>query len=224
MAKFLNTSALNYYLEELIKNSSKFLILISPYFKTSKRIRELLSDKDGKVPIFIVYGKKELPEAELEWLHSLKSVRLHYCQNLHAKCYMSQDSAILSSMNLYEFSQVNNNEMGINITREEDKDVFMDAYEEAKRLIRLSEIIESNIEEDQEDEETAELVTEKLTTSKLAKKNKMKTDECLQVLASLGYLDEDQKLTEKGKEAGGESKKGRFGQYFIWPSISLKGL
>lgn len=216
MAKFLNTSALNYYLEELIKESSKFLILISPYFKTSKRIRELLSDKDGKVSIFIVYGKKELPDTELEWLKSLKSVRLHYCENLHAKCYMSQNSCIISSLNLYEFSQVNNNEMGITVTRKDDEQVFMDAYEEAKRLIRLSEIVESNIEEDQEDEETAELVTEKLTTSKLAKKNKMKTDECLQVLASIGYLDENQKLTDKGKEAGGESRKGRYGRYFIW--------
>lgn len=148
MSKFLTTSAVNYYLEDLIKKSSKFLILISPYFKTSARIRELLSDKDGKVPIFIVYGKKELPEAELEWLKSLKSVRLHYCENLHAKCYMSQDSCILTSMNLYEFSQVNNNEMGIAVDRKEDKEAFMDAYEEAKRLIRLSTVIESNIDEE----------------------------------------------------------------------------
>ena len=33
MAKFLNTSATNYYLEELIKGASDRLILISPFLK-----------------------------------------------------------------------------------------------------------------------------------------------------------------------------------------------
>ncbi|TOR05048.1 DNA repair protein, partial [Vibrio parahaemolyticus] len=46
MAKFLNTSATNYYLEELIKNASERLILISPFLKLNDRIRELLEDKD----------------------------------------------------------------------------------------------------------------------------------------------------------------------------------
>lgn len=41
MAKFLNTSATNYYLEELIKNASERLILISPFLKLNDRIREL---------------------------------------------------------------------------------------------------------------------------------------------------------------------------------------
>ena len=46
MAKFLNTSATNYYLEELIKNASDRLILISPFLKLNDRIKELLEDKN----------------------------------------------------------------------------------------------------------------------------------------------------------------------------------
>ena len=38
MAKFLNTSATNYYLEELIKSASDRLILISPFLKINDRI------------------------------------------------------------------------------------------------------------------------------------------------------------------------------------------
>lgn len=41
MPKFLNTSATNYYLEELIKNAKERLILISPFLKINDRIREL---------------------------------------------------------------------------------------------------------------------------------------------------------------------------------------
>lgn len=42
MAKFLSTTSLNFYLEELIKKSSKNLILISPYLRINARLKELL--------------------------------------------------------------------------------------------------------------------------------------------------------------------------------------
>ena len=38
MAKFLNTSATTYYLEELIKNARERLYLISPYLKLNDRM------------------------------------------------------------------------------------------------------------------------------------------------------------------------------------------
>jgi len=41
-------------------------------------------------------------------------------------------------MNLYDFSQVNNNEMGIYITKAEDAQLYEDIYKEAMRLVRAS--------------------------------------------------------------------------------------
>lgn len=58
MAKFLNTSGTNYYLEELIKGAKDRLILISPYLRLNDRIKELLEDKNRlKIDVRIVYGK-----------------------------------------------------------------------------------------------------------------------------------------------------------------------
>ena len=48
MAKFLNTSATNYFLEELIKNARDRLVLISPFLKLNDRIKELLEDKKSQ--------------------------------------------------------------------------------------------------------------------------------------------------------------------------------
>ena len=42
MAKFLKTSATNYFLEEMIKDASDRLILISPFLKLNDRFKELL--------------------------------------------------------------------------------------------------------------------------------------------------------------------------------------
>jgi phosphatidylserine/phosphatidylglycerophosphate/cardiolipin synthase-like enzyme len=230
MAKFLNTSATNYYLEDLIKNASERLILISPFLKLNDRIKELLEDKDRlKIDIRIVYGKSELQPDEINWLKGLAFVRTSFCKNLHAKCYMNESSSIITSLNLYEFSQVNNNEMGIFIDRDEDTQLYKDSYEEAQRIIRISDEVrislekvsissteivsaeQSNIEDNQA----------KVTSSKLAKKHKLKTEDFLQLCVTKGYLsfvDGKHSLTDTGKEQGGEFKYSkRFGPYFIWP-------
>ena len=140
MAKFLNTSATNYFLEELIKDARDRLILISPFLKLNDRVKELLSDKNRlKIDVRIVYGKSELQPAEMSWLQDLTYIRTSYCKNLHAKCYMNEELCIITSLNLYEFSQVNNNEMGVLIRRADDAELYREAYEEAQRIIRVRE-------------------------------------------------------------------------------------
>ncbi|HAS8399144.1 TPA: DNA repair protein [Vibrio vulnificus] len=232
MAKFLNTSATNYYLEELIKNASERLILISPFLKLNDRIRELLEDKDRlKLDIRIVYGKSELQPDEINWLKGLSFVRTSFCKNLHAKCYINESSCIITSLNLYEFSQVNNNEMGIFIDRDSDSELYKDSYEEAQRIIRISDEVRISLEKvstdtvdtEQDKASTSEKGQAKVTSSVLAKKHKLKTEEFLQLCVAKGYLSFDNgkhMLTDEGKEQGGEFKYSkRFGPYFIWPEI-----
>lgn len=224
MAKFLNTSATNYFLEELIKEAKDRLILISPFLKLNDRIKELLSDKNRlKIDVRIVYGKSELQPAEMAWLQELTFIRTSYCKNLHAKCYMNESMCIITSLNLYEFSQVNNNEMGILIKREDDIDLYRDSYEEAQRIIRVSEEVRislERIEQDTDMKSDDEEPTSKLTSSKLAQKLGLKTTDLIEKLVSTDCLEmKDGKpfLTTKGKDAGGEFRTNKYGGYFLWP-------
>lgn len=147
MAKFINTSATTYYLEEIIKNASDRLILISPYLRLNDRIKELLEDKNRlKIDVRIVYGKTDLRPDEADWLKGLEFVRTSFCKNLHAKCYMSEAGCIITSLNLYEFSQVNNNEMGVYIDRDTDPELYKETYDEALRIIRISEEVKLLLE------------------------------------------------------------------------------
>lgn len=228
MAKFLNTSATNFFLEELIKSAKERLILISPYLRLNDRIKELLEDKDRlKIDIRIVYGKSDLQPEEIKWLQKLDYVRLSFCKNLHAKCYLNESECIISSLNLYEFSQVNNNEMGILVRKYEDDIVFKEAYEEAQRIIRISEEVrisldevknESGSKETEVDEESNTF--SRLTTSKLAAKHKIKTADLLDKMTEKGFLKLNESgkhlLTEQGKEIGGEFRPSQYGGYFLW--------
>lgn len=233
MAKFLNTSATNYFLEELIKDAKDRLILISPYLKLNDRVKELLADKNRlKIDVRMVYGKSELQPLEISWLREQTYIRTSFCKNLHAKCYLNEELCIVTSLNLYEFSQVNNNEMGILIRRSDDAELYRDAYEEAQRIIRISDEVRISMERvatptDEvvaEDEESAQEdgdAVDKLTTSKLAKKLGCKTAELIERLVAGNFLelkDDKPYLTDKGKAAGGEFRTGKHGPYFLWPA------
>jgi phosphatidylserine/phosphatidylglycerophosphate/cardiolipin synthase-like enzyme len=235
LAKFLNTSATNYFLEELIKGASDRLILISPFLKLNDRVKELLEDKNRlKIDVRIVYGKNELQPEEINWLKELTFIRTSFCKNLHAKCYMNEETCIITSLNLYEFSQVNNNEMGVAINRTEDAELYRDAYDEAQRIIRISDEVRMSFEKvakAQDKPEAASSVevgsAEKITSSKLGKKLGLSTQDLLSKLTEAGLLeikDEKHYLTEAGKSAGGEFKMSkRFGPYFVWPSSLTLG-
>lgn len=250
MAKFLNTTSLNFFLEELIRKSTKNLILVSPYLKINARIRELLEDKvEAGLKVQVVYGKTDIAQTEKDWFATQPLIDVRFCKNLHAKCYMNDSNAIITSLNLYEFSQINNNEMGVLLTASKDTEAFKDTTEEVMRLVKNSELVsfikaeaspELDITADPEPESSGlvsslvskvkntfknddsdELaVAEKLTTSKLAKKLGKKTAETNQTLVDAGYLEkkgENFYLTDKGKKAGGEFKKGQYGIFFLWP-------
>ena len=244
MAKFLNSSGTTYHLEELIKNASDRLIIISPYLKLNERIKELLEDRNRlKIDIRIVYGKNDLHPEEINWLKNLTFIRTSFCKNLHAKCYLNENECIITSLNLYEFSQVNNNEMGVLIYRNEDAKLYADTYEEAQRIIRISDEVRMSLEKVTETDskfdantQTASVNTQpttlsttqtatpsysKLTTAKLAKELGFKTQELNDKLLAAGYLQEQEGelvLTDAGRSAGGTSKKGKFGDFCLWDS------
>ena len=146
MAKFLNRTGINYHLEQIIRNAEQHLWIISPFLKINTGIKELLEDRDrSKIDIRVVYGKNELRPEEKQWLASMLSIRTSFRSNLHAKCYLNEKEALLTSMNLYEFSQVNNDEMGILVSRDHDPALYDDILKESRQIMRVSEEIRETV-------------------------------------------------------------------------------
>ena len=147
MAKFLDTFGISSELAQIIKGAKDKLILISPYLQIGDKFKEMLEDQDKlKLDIRIIYRENKLQPQENNWLKSLKSVKTSICKNLHAKCYLNEKEALITSMNFYEFSQVNNNEMGIVVYKSEDEQLYNAINEEANRLKRISEEIKVTVE------------------------------------------------------------------------------
>jgi hypothetical protein len=154
VAKFLETTGISHHLQQLIDQANETLVLISPYLKVNDRLRYSLEDRDRmKIDIRIVYGKSELQPEQINWLRGLKFVRTSFCESLHAKCYLNESEAIITSMNLYEYSQVNNEEMGVYVTKEGDPQLYDEIYQSARRLIRISDEVRLSVEKVKPQEE-----------------------------------------------------------------------
>jgi len=137
MAKFLDTQAISSELMNLLKSAKEKIILVSPYLKVNTQIQERLKTRAAigtLSEIVIVYGKTDLQESEVEWMKGILDLKLIEKENLHAKCFLNEDRAIISSMNLYDYSQQNNIEMGLLITRENDREAYEGLMEEINNI------------------------------------------------------------------------------------------
>ena len=145
MAEFLDTQGVSAALSQIIKNADERLVIISPYLQVSPLIQELLVDT--RVPIVLVCRKPRKPKDErqlqqaCQQLGKLPAVKILSLEHLHAKCYMNESQAILTSMNLYKFSQENNWEMGLLVSRNQESQLYKGISNEADRLVRLSQVI-----------------------------------------------------------------------------------
>jgi phosphatidylserine/phosphatidylglycerophosphate/cardiolipin synthase-like enzyme len=224
LAKFLDTTEISFRIERLLKTAGKRIILISPYLKLRARVRELIEDAARLgVRVHVVYGKKEMCDAA-EQLRRTAGVKVTFCKNVHAKCYLNETVGIITSLNLYDFSEAKNQEMGVFFDRESDPGLYEDATKEAERIIRMSGGSTGH-QESSVAAVTAKVAEtardyNKLTTAKLAAKLGVQTTQLFNKLIGRGYLElrdgGKHYITHQGRQVGGEFRMGK-GPYFLWP-------
>lgn len=139
MAIFLTTRGTTSEIEKIINNASKGLVLMSPFLRIPSSLFQnlLAADKRG-VNTTVIYGKKDLEADAQQQLRQLKNARVYFLGNLHAKCYFNEKSMVITSLNLYDFSEEHNREMGVLVTNEDDKELFNEALGEARRIISMA--------------------------------------------------------------------------------------
>ncbi|MGM0582960.1 MAG: phospholipase D family protein [Bacteroidota bacterium] len=121
MAEFITSNNLNAELENILEKATKQLVIISPFIKLHSRYKSALKTalEYPKLEINVVFGKNEnkitssLSQEDFEFFREFPNMHIYYEPNLHAKFYANEDTALLSSMNLYDYSQNNNIEFGV---------------------------------------------------------------------------------------------------------------
>lgn len=121
MAKFVSGNDLNAQLSNILKEAKEQLYLISPYIKLHHRDKDELQKKINvpELKIIVVFGKNEndlkrsLNQEDLLFFTQLPNIKICYQPRLHAKYYANESAGLITSMNLYDYSQNNNIESGV---------------------------------------------------------------------------------------------------------------
>ncbi len=117
---------------QVIKESNEFLYLISPYIQFGKSLyTELKLMKNAilkalKSGIDVNLITRTLDQAQeysesfyernLKFMHE-EGCKIYFVSNLHSKIYCNESKALITSMNLYLASILNNKEIGILLTK-----------------------------------------------------------------------------------------------------------
>ena len=140
MSLILDTYETNTWISHISEDARKHLVIICPYLKINEKLRRTIEVADRKgVNLFVIYGKRELDEGTMTWLKGLRHSNIASIKDLHAKLYMNEEMAVISSMNIYEYSQVNNEELGVLCGKRQDRNEFKDITFQVMRLIGISE-------------------------------------------------------------------------------------
>lgn len=135
MATFLTTLDTSSHIEKVIQHSQRRVTLITPYLQVNQHLMDRLREADRRgVDLYLVFGKNQLRPEEMGKLRELTRLKLYFLDRLHAKCYANERHIIISSMNLYEFSEKNNREMSVLVSAE-DGEAFVAARREIESII-----------------------------------------------------------------------------------------
>lgn len=142
MPKFHTTAQTTAAIERIIENAQREIVLISPYLQISTIFLERLIDAGlRKVNIKICYGKEDLSTSQQKEISTIPGVSLYFMKNLHAKCYYNETELIVTSMNLFSYSEKNNREMGIYMSLSGDEILYRDAQRECLSILQHAQAI-----------------------------------------------------------------------------------
>lgn len=142
MVEFLDTNGTSAEISKLIQRSKEKLYIVSPYLQIPDNLKLMLVHAEKQSPdieIMFLYRQEKdgkLNDKDNEFLFKqLKNATVLSLENLHAKCYLNENIAILSSMNLYRYSQQNNLEMGVKVDKSNPNDQAL--YEDICRHVEF---------------------------------------------------------------------------------------
>ena len=140
MATFLTTEDIVSHLHRIVEEAAEELILISPYIKADDKTKRLLENTKRGTDIHVLYGKSQSERnlGNVKTSFDLPGITVSFLKDLHAKCYLNEKEALLTSMNLHEFSQEHNDEMGILVSKQDDSALYKAIHQEANRLLRAA--------------------------------------------------------------------------------------
>lgn len=125
--------------EQLVSQTQSGLILVSAYFdpwlRLESTLRALSKARRVRVDLLIRGGDTLAKHQERTQQLRADGVHVHYLDRLHAKIYLNEQAALITSMNLVQASASGSWESGILLTLKDDRAAYQAILHQAQQLI-----------------------------------------------------------------------------------------
>lgn len=125
----------------LIASATTHLIIVTPYFNPWTRVRKAMEAAQAKgvrVELLLRGGEKLTENQSASADYARLGMRVHFLERLHAKVYLSESAAILTSLNLITASANDSYEIGIKLSRTADADAYRAVVAEVQALMKAA--------------------------------------------------------------------------------------
>ncbi|MCG7501717.1 hypothetical protein MHM83_07520 [Tenacibaculum sp. Mcav3-52] len=124
MSKFLTGKQLEDKLTDIIWNAKKYIVIVSPFIKLDDYVKNILVKvkTHHDIKFYLVFGKNEnsrsrsISKEDFLFFTEFKNITILYNKDLHAKHYCNENEGLITSLNLYDYSMINNVEYGVHFT------------------------------------------------------------------------------------------------------------
>ena len=138
MASFLTTAGISWHVASLVSSARERLFLLSPRLQMPPALLQSIQSAGGRVPTSIVFREGALAADVSEKLRLAGKVTLLKNPDLHAGCYASEQTMVLTSLSLSEYEKNGSHEMGVLVDREMDADLYLAAFTEVLQIAGAS--------------------------------------------------------------------------------------
>jgi hypothetical protein len=147
MAQFLNTQAAFTEIENIVNRAESKLVLIAGDIRITRALLQKLyvASEHRGIDITLVCRKNCIRPEELAALNQITRLEIFDLPDLHANCIYNEKAMVITSLNLYDYSQTNNRDMGIQITYEKDPAAFISAFNETEYMMQLATLVKANM-------------------------------------------------------------------------------
>jgi len=136
MAEFLTTTDTSAAIERVIRGAAKELTLISAYVYPRVIYLQRLKDAAARgVRITMIFGKRPMDAKVMVLFKEIPNMRIFYLDVLHAKCFVNEQEAIVTSLNLLNGSEEKNREMGVRLRADSDVDAYRECVSEVDSIL-----------------------------------------------------------------------------------------
>jgi len=125
----LTTAEISTKIIKIIDDAKEYCLIVTPYLKSWLHLQNCLKTaSDKKKRIIFFFRDDQSEKAEIKEFYKIYKFDIVFIKDLHAKIYLNEKEALITSMNLYNTSQEKNYEMGVLLKKKEIIDNHVKTY------------------------------------------------------------------------------------------------